>query len=83
MSSVGFPGVMELELQESLKLKRQRPQGGSWGAQGVWGVEKETRQAGVSEWDAEAVLCAPPCLAGSIFKNYDSYPIALPLNPPT
>lgn len=32
-----FPGVMELELQESLKLKRQRPRGGSGGAQGSGG----------------------------------------------
>ena len=74
MSSVRvFPGVMELELQESLKLKRQRPRGGSGGLRAL-GVE-ETRQAGVSDWDAESGVVYTPMLGRGAFSNYDSYPI--------
>ena len=75
-----FPGGMELELQESLKLKRQRPREVPGGPRAL-GVE-ETWQAGVSEWDAESSVVCPPCLAGEHFQIMIPTPL-LPLNPPT
>lgn len=55
------------------KAEEAEATGGSWGLRAL-GVE-ETRQAGVSEWDAESSVVCTPMLGRGAFSNYDSYPI--------